>query len=131
MTAKMTIGPAGAAFALALAVAAPAAAHHSGSQYDGSKEVDLKGRIQSFSWVNPHTRFLVTVDPGEPDAGKTWMVETTATGRLERDGWTRHSLNPGDHVLVRVRPDRDGALQGNLFEVSNLDTGVLIGKLDR
>ena len=131
MTRTSTVGVAGAGLALALAAAAPAAAHHSGSQYDGTKEVVLKGRIKSFSWVNPHTRFLVTVDPGEADAGKTWMVETTATGRLARDGWTRHSLNPGDHVQVRVRPDKEGALIGNLFEVSNLDTGALIGKLDR
>src|SRR5688500_12601255 len=63
---------AGAALVCAgLVCAAPAAAHHSfTSVYEMNKIVEIKGRITSVRWVNPHIQIYVA-----DDKGQKWEVE--------------------------------------------------------
>ena len=50
-----------------LAATLPLLAHHSfAAEYDGTKQVTLKGKLTEFEWVNPHSwvHFDVTDDKG-------------------------------------------------------------------
>jgi hypothetical protein len=105
--------------ALALMVAAPASAHHSASMFDRSKPVTIKGTIKAFNWVNPHCSIIVI----DEKTGETWNIESTSPGVLTRNGWTKRSLKPGDHVEMSVGPLRTGGPAGVIIDVKNLDTG--------
>ncbi len=117
-TALKSLRQAGAGIALlVLTAAVPAAAHHSASMYDHAKVVALKGTIQQFNWVNPHCSIVFVAE-----GGVVWNVESTSPGVLTRKGWTRKSLNPGDHIDIKLSPLRTGGPAGILTEVTNLET---------
>jgi Family of unknown function (DUF6152) len=85
--------------ALALALAPAMLAHHSFAADYGSKPITLNGTITKFVWMNPHTRIYFEVT----DAGGTvakWECEGSAPGGLVSHGWSRESLQPGDHVAI-------------------------------
>ena len=111
-----------AAVAVGVAAMLPAAAHHSFATYDRTKTVTIKGTVKTFQWTNPHCVLWVVVQPAGGDP-QEWTIETTSPGVLTRSGWTRHSLNPGDHVSVEFNPLRDGSHGGGLNSVTLLDTG--------
>jgi Family of unknown function (DUF6152) len=104
------------AFGAGLLAAAPALAHHSGSMFDGSKEVTLKGTIKTVQLTNPHSWIQIMV----PDAdGKMveWSLEAAAPTVLVRSGFKRTSLKPGDKVTARGHPLRDGRSGANLIDI--------------
>jgi len=105
--------------ALALLAAAPASAHHSASMFDRTKPVTIKGTIKAFNWVNPHCSIIVI----DEKTNETWNIESTSPGVLTRNGWTKRSLKPGDHVEMTVGPMRTGGPAGVVMDVKNLDTG--------
>jgi thiamine monophosphate kinase len=45
--------------------------------------------------------------PDDKGETQTWAVEWGAGGQLSRDGVTRESLKPGDHVIVKGNPGRN------------------------
>jgi hypothetical protein len=96
----------------ALAVAMPAAAHHSFAMFDQKKIVTLEGTVHEFQWTNPHAFLEIDV----PDGGKTtrWSLELNSPNNLKRQGWSRSAVKPGDQVTVRMNPLRDGQ-HGGLF----------------
>jgi hypothetical protein len=112
-----------AAVALGVAAALPAAAHHSFATYDRTKTQTIKGTVKTFQWTNPHCVIWVVTQPAGGGDPQEWSIETTSPGVLTRSGWTRHSLNPGDHVSVEFNPLRDGSHGGGLNSVTLLDTG--------
>ena len=91
-----------------LAVAAPAFAHHGNSAYDMSKTVPMKATITKFEYSNPHTQvyYDVTDDKGNVEH---WVAETTNPAMLNRVGWSRETLKPGDLVVLWVNPNKVGA----------------------
>jgi hypothetical protein len=112
-----------AAVAAGIAAMLPAAAHHSFATYDRTKTVTIKGTVKTFQWTNPHCVVWVVIQPAGGGDPQEWSIETTSPGVLTRSGWTRHSLNPGDHVSVEFNPLRDGSHGGGLNSVTLLDTG--------
>jgi hypothetical protein len=112
-----------AAVAVGVAAVLPAAAHHSFATYDRTKTVTIKGTVKTFQWTNPHCVIWVVIQPAGGGDPQEWTIETTSPGVLTRSGWTRHSLNPGDHVSVEFNPLRDGSHGGGLNSVTLLDTG--------
>jgi hypothetical protein len=111
---------------LALAAAAgPAAAHHSFSMYDTSKQVTLTGTVKSFQWTNPHAILWVYAERqgAEP---QLWSVEGSSPGAMTRGGWTRRSLQAGDKVVVEIAPLRDGNRGGSLKKVTVPARGVVL-----
>jgi len=74
-------------------------AHHSGAQYDQKIRVNISGVVTKMEWTNPHARLYVEANDEHGTTAK-WEFELPSVNRLLRLGWTRHALNPGDHVTV-------------------------------
>ena len=96
---------------MAVALVAPALAHHSPAAFDRTKKVTLVGTVKEFRWQNPHTWIEVEVpdDKGKP---VVWGVELTSPTYLVRAGWKSNIIKPGDKVTVIVNPVRTGEPAG-------------------
>jgi hypothetical protein len=83
-------------------------AHHGNSAYDMSKTVAQKATVTKFEYSNPHTQvyYDVTDDKGNVEH---WVAETTNPAMLNRVGWSKETLKPGDQVTLFVNPNRVGA----------------------
>jgi Family of unknown function (DUF6152) len=103
-----------------VAAAVPAFAHHGNSAYDMSKTVPQKATITRFEYSNPHTQvyYDVTDDKGNVEH---WVAETTNPAMLNRVGWSRDTLKPGDQVTLWVNPNRVGAKVTFLQKVTFAD----------
>src|ERR1700680_3817639 len=82
-----------------LMVSVPLFAHHGNSAYDMSKTTSYEATVTKFEYSNPHTQvyFDVTDDKGNVEH---LVAETTNPGMLNRVGWTRESLRPGDQITL-------------------------------
>ena len=96
------------AFAAATILGVRAYAHHSfAATYFEDKKVTIEGDLVQFLYRNPHS--FVHVESKDPSTGETirWAVEWGAGGQLGRQGVTRETLKPGDHVVVVGNPGRN------------------------
>jgi hypothetical protein len=92
----------------ALAIAVPAAAHHSFAVFfDETRQVRIEGTVTAFRFTNPHALVVLAVRGAD---GRTveWRAETNAPVVLQRRGWTRESLHAGDRITIDGWPSRDG-----------------------
>jgi hypothetical protein len=120
------IALAGAA-AAALVGAGTASAHHSTAMFDMNKEVTLRGTIKRFDWTNPHT-WIVFVVPNASGSEDEYGIEGMSPNYLVRNGWSKHTLKPGDKVELTIHPLKDGRKGG--FDVSvRLPDGKLMYNL--
>jgi hypothetical protein len=99
----------------------PAHAHHSFAMYDQTKLVTLVGTVKELQWTNPHVILWVTEDAKPGEEPISWTLELpTSTGNLNRMGWSKHSLAPGDRVAIEMNPLRDGK-HGGSFKKATLE----------
>ena len=107
-----------------IAAAAPASAHHSAAIYDRAHPILLKGVIREMLWSNPHGWIEVIASP---EGGKPmpWTIEMEGPNVMQREGWSRHSLLPGDRVSALVMPLKDGRPGARLVEVTKADGTTL------
>ena len=90
-----------------LVVALPASAHHSfAATYFEDKEVTIEGDLVQFLFRNPHSFVHVEVKDASGNVAR-WAVEWGGGGQLSREGVTRDTLKPGDHVIVTGNPGRN------------------------
>jgi len=82
-----------------LMLSAPVFAHHGNSAYDMSKTVAMKATVTRFEYSNSHTQvyYDVTDDKGNVEH---WVAETTKSAMLNRVGWSKGTLKPGDQVTL-------------------------------
>jgi len=83
-------------------------AHHSfAATYFEDKTEKVEGDLVQFLYRNPHS--FVHVESKDPKTGEMirWAVEWGAGGQLGRQGVTRETLKPGDHVIVTGNPGRN------------------------
>ncbi len=95
------------AVAVALALSGAAYAHHPiSAKFDDTRPVELEGVVSAVDWRNPHVHVFVNVadDNGEI---VNWAIELESPVVLERSGWQRDSVQPGDRISV------DGILARN------------------
>lgn len=99
------------ALAAGLLAAGPAFAHHGTAGYDIGKIVTLTGTVTKFDWSNPHV--VVHLD-AKNDSGdiQHWALELAAPLLLERFGWSKNSMKPGDQVVAEAHPSKNGAPVG-------------------
>ena len=109
--------------AVALAVPAPAPAHHSFAAYESTQTRTLRGTVETFQWINPHVAFKLRVEPDGGGEPQEWSIETSGPAILTRFGWTRNSIKPGDRISVICNPLSDGSHGGRLHTVVVLGTG--------
>ena len=91
--------------ALAIAISAPASAHHSiAGMYDSSQNTTLEGVVAQFHFVNPHPFVVVSVQRN--GAMEQWQMEMDNRRELSEIGFTDTTLKPGDRVVVHGSPAR-------------------------
>jgi len=83
-------------------------AHHSfAATYFEDQKVTVEGDLVQFLYRNPHS--FVQVEGKDPKTGEMirWAIEWGAGGQLGRQGVTRETLKPGDHVVIVGNPGRN------------------------
>lgn len=108
--------------------AVPSVAHHAATMFDRTKTIEFTGEVVEFQWTSPHIWIQVNV---ENEAGEIeeWSVEGGVPNRLYRQGWRPNSFEPGDQVMIRGNPMRDGG-KAVLFVGARLDDGSTLGRLE-
>lgn len=117
---RTTLGMLAAGFAL-VCVAAPAVAHHGfDTEYDAKKRVKFEGVIKQVAWTNPHMRVYIDVTDA---SGKvtTWNMELTSPNSVQRQGWGRNSLLPGEKVVFEGYGGKVVEERGSLARIAKLD----------
>ena len=94
-----------------------AAAHHSGAAYDMQHLRTTEGTVKTVNWTNPHITFVIECDAKGGEPAQTLVFEVSSPGVLTRSGWTKRSLQPGDHAVFLYAPLRDGNPGGFLVKV--------------
>lgn len=93
--------------AIGVAPLTQVAAHHSPAMlYDLSKEITVTGVVTSYQLGNPHMRIYFDVDSN--GTIEKWLAEGGSRTQLMRVGWTENDVKPGDKVVIRGHPPRDG-----------------------
>lgn len=103
-----------------------ALAHHSAAMFDDTKVTELTGTIKELQWTNPHIWIQVIV---EANGTKTeWSLEGGSPNSLSRRGWRSTTFKPGDAVVVRFNPMKDGTPAGGFIGAKFVATGQTIGR---
>ena len=110
---------------LGAVLAMPAYAHHSFAMFDFNNVVTFKATVKEFRWTNPHVVLLVEGSPKAGAPAQVWSMELTSPGNLTRMGWSRKSLEPGDHIELEFNPLRDGK-HGGAFKDAKLESGQVL-----
>jgi hypothetical protein len=101
-----------------LLTATSALAHHSfSSEYDSNKPITVKGLVTKVEWQNPHAYFYVNVKDEATGVLTNWAFEMGAPSGLQRLGWTRNTLQPGDLITVEGTRARNGTNLANARNV--------------
>jgi hypothetical protein len=106
------------AASLVLGFGGIAAAHHSNAAYDLEHPQTMEGTVKAVNWTNPHISFVIEKDAKNGEPAAIWVFEVSSPGVLTRSGWTKRSLQPGDHAVFRYAPLRDGSPGGFLQKVT-------------
>ena len=87
--------------------AAPLSAHHSfAATYFEDKTETVEGELVQFLFRNPHS--FVHVEGKDAQGHPVrYAVEWGAGLQLNRQGVTRETLKPGDHVVITGNPGRN------------------------
>jgi hypothetical protein len=77
----------------------------------------IEGTVVEFEWTNPHTWAWVDVE-SEGGTVTRWGLEGRSPNYLNRNGWTKRTLQPDDRVTMVVSPVRTGQPGGALLYVT-------------
>ena len=110
---------------LAAGGASLALAHHSAAIFDSTQTKVITGTVKKFDYTNPHTWVWLDVT-NEQGQVETWGVEGMSPNFLNRRGWTRSTLKPGDKLSITIRPMKDGQKAGMWIRGQRPDGEVLL-----
>ena len=80
-------------------------AHHSYSEYDDTKSVEVEGKLVEVAWQNPHARILVeSVDAS--GAPVTWDIESAGLNNFRRMKVPLEIFQVGDSVKIAGWPSK-------------------------
>lgn len=94
---------------VALAVAAPAYAHHSfAAEYFEDQHITIEGELVQFEYRSPHAwvHVMAKSESGEPER---YSAEWFSATRLKSQGITPETLKIGDHLILGGAPGRKAA----------------------
>lgn len=106
------------AVVLAISLAGPLTGHHSlAAEFDTSKPITLRGKVTKVSWMNPHV--FLWIDAADSSGRITnWEVESAAPNYLQRLGWVKVSVKPGDTLVIQAWAAKDQANLAKMDEVT-------------
>jgi hypothetical protein len=104
----------------AVAMAAPAAAHHSFAMFVRDHHVLIEGTVTEWHFNSPHT-WLYVEAPDENGQMQTWGFEGGAPVHAIRNGVTGQTFSYGEPVRVVMAPLRDGRPAGGVCFVLKQD----------
>jgi hypothetical protein len=114
-------------FALALPFGA-VLAHHTYAMFDVRAPLVVQGSLAKLEWRNPHSFvWLYVKKPDKPSEYDLWSFESDAIPLMQRNGWTKESVKPGEKITVQYFPLRDGRKGGYLIRLVLPDGGELPG----
>src|SRR5690606_11697343 len=88
------------AAAAALAISGAAHAHHPiSAKFDDTRPIELEGVVSAVDWRNPHVHVFLNVADSDGQV-VNWAIELESPVVLERSGWRRDTVRPGDRVKV-------------------------------
>ncbi len=98
-----------------------ASAHHSTAGiYQQKVEVEIKGKVKAWRFINPHPslKLEVTDDKGNI---QEWDVSYggSAVSHLKRRGYSAKTFKPGDIIIVKGHPTVRKDVYGLLMEQGN------------
>jgi hypothetical protein len=91
---------------VAVALSAPAWAHHGFGRFDPTKDITIEGTLTGIDFVNPHA-YLYFDAVGMDGKVTAMRCEMRAATVLRRSGWSAEMFVPGKHVKVSGNPHRD------------------------
>ena len=98
-----------AAAACLCSIAVPVSAHHSfAAEYDANAKVEFDGVVTKVEWTNPHAHYYVSVT-GPDGKVANWNMELASPNMLNRNGWTRKTLQEGLKIHVTGSRAKDGS----------------------
>jgi hypothetical protein len=76
----------------------------------------VKGVVTEFEWINPHA--LIHLDATDEN-GKVekWIAETNSPNILNRQGWTKNTVKPGDQITLVGHRVKGGASYINFSKI--------------
>jgi Family of unknown function (DUF6152) len=87
-------------------------AHHGTAAFDTSQMVNVKGTVTDSVYLNPHVQVYLECKDGKGQTEK-WQGELTAPNKLNRAGWSKHTLTAmrsrSADMQPRVAPTRSGS----------------------
>ena len=99
-----------------LIVCVPVLAHHGRSNYDVSSTATVKGVVTEFEWINPHA--LIHLDATDENGKiEKWIAETNSPNILNRQGWTKNTVKPGDQITLVGHRVKGGASYINFSKI--------------
>ncbi len=110
--------------AASVVIVTAAVAHHSTAMFDMQHLTIVTGTVTQFDWTNPHT--FIFLDVSNPaGVSEHWGIEGMSPNYLSRNGWTRHTLKPGDKVGMEIHLLKDGRKGGFCATVTFPDGKVM------
>jgi hypothetical protein len=106
---------------VAFCCAVPLVAHHGfDTEYDAKKKFKHEGVVSAVLWTNPHMRVHVDVNQG----GKvvTYNLELTSPNSVQRQGWGKSDLKPGDKVVFEGYAGRVDETRAALLSIAKVET---------
>ena len=96
-----------------LVAAAPVWAHHAfAAEFDGNKQIKLRGTVAKMEWINPHAWLHLDVK-GSDGTVVSWMIELGPPNALLKRGWTKKDVPAGIELIVEGYLAKDGAMRAN------------------
>lgn len=109
------------AAAVLAGIVAPAYAHHSFAMFDGTKTLTMTGTLKELEWSNPHAWIRVEVADATTGQGEEWSFEMGSPGQLGAKGMKPDSIKPGDKIVIKAHPMKDGSHGGQFMTVAFAD----------
>src|SRR5512139_1562716 len=110
---------------VAVCFSAGAAAHHSTSEFDYTRQVTIRGTVKEVQWTNPHSYIQLITDEGGTQT--QWSVEIGSPSLNINMGWRKNSVKAGDVVTMNLSPARNGKPYGTLRVLTFADGQKLKG----